>query len=121
MSSAGQVPITRFFPKDTLPMIRFRNFLPLMAALLGATILGAPTEARADFAVFVYDDGVLAGSSVYNSTTMTTTNSGTIVGIQTSPTGNSLLFGGSTTHFSITNGSGLSNNPGTQTQSNLDL
>jgi PEP-CTERM motif len=73
------------------------------ALLLGAAILGAPKPAQAGYAVEVFDDGVLQG------------------GITTIVTGNSLVFSGSTTHFSITNGSGLSNNPGTQGGSNLDL
>jgi hypothetical protein len=81
-----------------------RNLLPLAAAVIvAAAILGAPTAARAGFAVQVYDDGVLQG------------------GISTLAVGNSLLFSGSTTHFSITNGSGLSNNPGTPFTSNLNL
>jgi hypothetical protein len=42
-------------------------------------------------------------------------------GISVFVSGNSLVFFGSTTHFAITNGSGLSNNPGTQGGSNLDL
>jgi hypothetical protein len=32
-------------------MIRFRNFLPLAALLVGAVVLGAPTRAHADFAL----------------------------------------------------------------------
>jgi hypothetical protein len=32
-------------------MIRFRNFLPLAALLVGAGVLGAPTQAHADFAL----------------------------------------------------------------------
>jgi len=39
-------------------MFRFRNFLPLVALLVGATILGAPAPARANFAVTVFVDGV---------------------------------------------------------------
>jgi len=84
-------------------MLRIRNFMRLMAVLVGTAILGAPSQARAAYQVNVYDDGVLQG------------------GITTFVSGNSLVFFGSTTHFSISNGSGLSNNPGTQGGSNLDL
>jgi hypothetical protein len=84
-------------------MIRFRSIAPLVAALVGAAILGGPAPARAAYSVQVYDDGVLQA------------------GIGLIVNGNSLIFGGSTTHFSITNGSGLSNNPGTQGGSNLNL
>jgi len=74
-----------------------------MAILMGIAILGAPGQANAAYAVQVFDDGILQG------------------GITTGGAGNSLVFFGSTTHFSISNGSGLSNNPGTQGGSNLDL
>jgi hypothetical protein len=84
-------------------MLRFRKFLPVAALLVGAALLGAPNQARAGYAVQVYDDNVLQG------------------GIFSFVSGNSLVFFGSTTHFSITNGSGLSNNPGTQALSNLSL
>jgi len=36
-------------------MIRFRNFLPLVAILVGVAILGAPTRAHADFQIDVTD------------------------------------------------------------------
>src|SRR5437868_7048091 len=85
-------------------MNRIRKYLPhLVAALVGVATVGAPSQARAAFAVQVYDDGVLQG------------------GITTFVVGNSLTFFGSTTHFSITNGSGLSNNPGTPPNANLML
>jgi len=68
----------------------------------GAARVGRPSDAA--FTVQVYDDGVLQG------------------GILVIPLGaNSILFGGTTTHFSIANGSALSNNPGTQGGSNLGL
>ena len=73
------------------------------ALLLGAAILGAPKPAQAGYAVEVFDDGVLQA------------------GIGVLVSGNSLVFTGSTTHFSITNGSGASNNPGTQGGSDLVL
>jgi len=73
------------------------------AALAVAFLCGTMSSADAAYAVRVYDDGVLQG------------------GITTLVVGNSLIFTGTTTHFSITNGSGLSNNPGTQGGSNLDL
>lgn len=76
-------------------MIRSRSFPPLaVAVVIGSVALATPTAVRAGFAVQVYDDGVLQG------------------GITTLVNGNSLIFSGTTTHFSITNGSGLSNNPG---------
>jgi len=84
-------------------MNRFRRFLPLVAVLIGTVAFGAPNQAQAAYNVKVFDDGVLQG------------------GITVIPVGNSLVFFGSTTHFSISNGSGLSNNPGTQGGSNLDL
>jgi len=93
-----------FFSEETAPMIRFRKYLLLTAALIAAVTLGAPSQARAGYSVRVYDDGVLQG------------------GITVVPLGgNNLIYGGTTTNFSITNGSGLSNNPGTQGGSNLDL
>jgi len=73
------------------------------AVLAAAALLWAPTPAQAAYAVNVYDDGVLQG------------------GITTFVSGNSLVFFGSTTHFSISNGSGLSNNPGTSGGSTLSL
>jgi len=85
-------------------MTRFRGFMSLVAALLVAAVtLVSPYQARASFQVRVFDDGVLQG------------------GVGVLQVGNSLVFTGATTHFSITNGSGLSNNPGTQGGSNLDL
>jgi hypothetical protein len=75
------------------------------ALLAGAAILGAPTPAQATptYAVEVFDDGVLQG------------------GITVIVAGNSLTFFGSTSNFSVSNGSGVSNNPGTPVSSNLDL
>jgi hypothetical protein len=84
-------------------MIRSRCFLSLVAALVGAAMLGAPGAAKASYSVEVFDDGVLQG------------------GISVIVSANSLLFSGSTTHFSITNGSGTSNNPGGPLSSNLSL
>lgn len=96
--------MSNFFSEETAPMIRLRKFLPLVAVLLvGAGILGESNRAQAGYTVRVYDDGVLQG------------------GITVFSVGNSLVFLGNTTHFSITNGSGLSNNPGTGPSSNLDL
>jgi len=86
-----------------LGAVGFATLSGSAALLVGAAFLGAPTPAQAAYAVNVYDDGVLQG------------------GITTLVSGNSLIFTGTTTHFSITNGSGLSNNPGTQGGSNLDL
>jgi len=83
-----------------------------MAALVGAAILAAPTQARADYAIRIFDDGNLEFQR----------GTGSDVGAGVFGTfGNSLIFTSATTHFSITNGSGLSNNPGTQGGSNLDL
>jgi len=85
-------------------MYRFRILMSLVAAgVIGAATLGAPTQARASYAVEVFDDGVLQG------------------GITTIVTANSLIFSGSTDHFSITNGSGASNNPGTDNSGSLSL
>jgi len=84
-------------------MNRFRRFLPLVAVLIGTVAFGSPNQAQAAYSVRVFDDGVLQG------------------GITVVTAANSLVFFGSTTHFSITNGSGLSNNPGAQNGSNLDL
>jgi hypothetical protein len=85
-------------------MIRLhKKMLFMVAVLVGSAILGAPTQSQAGYSVQVYDDGVLQA------------------GITVMVSGNSLLFSGSTTHFSISNGSGTSNNPGTSASSNLDL
>jgi len=84
-------------------MIRFHKLLPAMAALGVAALLAAPTPARAAYSVEVFDDGVLQG------------------GITIVPIGNTLVFFGTTTHFSLTSGTGQSNNPGTPGGSNLQL
>ena len=42
-------------------MLRFRSFLPVAALLVGAVILGAPTQARASFAITVFVDTVNQG------------------------------------------------------------
>lgn len=85
-------------------MIGFRK-LPLLGAVLaGIAILASPClQARADFEVQVYDDGVLQ------------------TGIFAVANNNGLLFYGSTTNFSISSGIGTSNNPGSQGGSNLNL
>jgi len=95
-------------------MSRFRNFLLLVAVLAGAVLLGSPSLARADYGVRVYDDGVLQFEAV-NGVVLTGTGSSSIF------LGNSLTYSATTTHFLISNGSGLSNNPGTQEGSSLDL
>lgn len=46
-----------FLLGGTVLMTRFRNFLPLVAVLVGAAILGAPTQARADFDLEYSTDG----------------------------------------------------------------
>jgi len=45
-------------------MLRFRNFLPLVALLVGSVVLGGPTQARAGFAITVFVDGVNQGVSL---------------------------------------------------------
>jgi hypothetical protein len=47
--------ILYFFSEE--PMFRFRKFLPIVAALIGAAILGAPTRAHADFELRVSTTG----------------------------------------------------------------
>jgi len=48
--------MTSFFSEDL--MIRFRNFLPLAAAvLIGAATLGAPTQAHAAFTLTLHETG----------------------------------------------------------------
>jgi len=85
-------------------MLRVLKLLPRAAVLLaGAMLLATPPPAQASFQVRVYDDGVLQG------------------GITAIGSGNNLVFFGTTTHFSLTNGSGLSNNPGSPGGSNLAL
>src|SRR4051812_36478826 len=84
-------------------MLRSKKWMAVAVVLMGAIVFGSPTQARAAYSVQVYDDGVLQG------------------GIGVLVVGNSLVFTGTTTHFSITNGSSLSNNPGTQGGTNLDL
>jgi hypothetical protein len=90
-------------------MKRFCKFLPAMAVLGAALVLATPTPVRADYAVEVYDDGTLYKD----------TNHGGPIGVLV--IGNSLIFTGSTAHFDITNGSGASNNPGSQGGSTLSL
>lgn len=82
---------------------RWSVALVIVGSVAAIATLGAPTPALAGYAVEIFDDGVpQAGVSILVS-------------------GNSLIFTGSTTHFSITNGSGASNNPGTPVSSNLAL
>lgn len=50
-------------------MHRFRNFLPIVAALVGAAILGAPSRAHADFEITVYE-----GSTAVLTVTQTSAN-----------------------------------------------
>jgi hypothetical protein len=51
--------------EETVPMIRFRNFLPLfVAALVGTAILGFPASARADLEIALQEDGVDGGDGV---------------------------------------------------------
>jgi len=83
-------------------MFRSKKLLAGAVALMAALTF-SPSQARAGYAVRVYDDNVLQG------------------GIGVLVSGNSLIFTGTTTHFSITNGSGTSNNPGTPGGSNLAL
>jgi len=94
-------------------MNRFRKYVScLAAALIGAALLAVPSQARADYAIRIFDDGNLEFQR----------GTGTDVGVGIFGTlGNSLIFTSATTHFSITNGSGSSNNPGTQGGSNLAL
>jgi hypothetical protein len=101
--AATVTSMTGFYAEGTSIMLRIRKFVPVVALLACATIFGAPTQANASYTVSVYDDGVLQS------------------GIGVLVSGSSLVFTGSTTHFSITNGSGTSNNPGTQGGSNLAL
>jgi hypothetical protein len=65
--------------------------------------LATPNRSQAAFDVRVYDDGVLQ------------------VGIGVISGSNGLIFQGTTTHFSLTNGSAVSNFPGTQTFSSLSV
>jgi len=100
---------------------RFRKFLPVVALLVGATLFGAPTQAQAAYSARVYDDGVLVATvAVPVNPGDPGTPTGT-PGVFVIAVGNNLIFGGSTPHFDLTNGSGLSNNPGTQGGSNLNL
>jgi hypothetical protein len=86
-------------------MIRIRKYLPhIVAALVGAATLGAPSQAQAAFTVSVYDDNVLQSG-----VTATVVNNQLV------------LFGGSTTHFAVSGGQGSSNNPGLPTGAGLDL
>lgn len=97
-----------------------RKFL-LAAVVAAAAVFGSTSSAEAAYlyGVRVYDSGVLQFEAVYDSTTNTSTiNVGTgAFGVG----GNSLIFTTNTTNFTISNGSGLSNNPGTQGGSNLNL
>jgi hypothetical protein len=45
-------------------MIRLRNFLSIVALLVGTAILAAPTQAQAGFAIQVYDDGSAIPSTI---------------------------------------------------------
>jgi hypothetical protein len=42
-------------------MLRLKRLMPLAAALVGAVVLGAPTRARAEFALFLQEAGVNGG------------------------------------------------------------
>jgi len=49
----GRLPDAPGTEKEHTPMNRFRNFLPLVAVLAGAVVLGAPNTAKAAFSVRV--------------------------------------------------------------------
>jgi len=88
-----------------------KKFFVCLAAALG--ILLSQGSARAAYAVQVYDDGNLEFQS--GSGVASIGAGGSFI------LGNSLIYNSNTTHFSITNGSALSNNPGTPVSANLDL
>jgi len=82
-------------------MLRLRKLLPLVVAAVAA-IMGSANRAEAGFVAQIYDDGKLEATVTAGSP-------------------NSLSFAGiATTHFSVS-GSGLSNFPGSQAGSLLNL
>jgi hypothetical protein len=88
----------------------------IAAALAVVSLLSSVRSAEAAYAIQIYDDGNL---EFQGGTGVASIGTGFVIaGI---PSANSLTFSATTTHFSISNGSGLSNNPGTQGASNLDL
>jgi len=74
-------------------MIRFRNYLPLVAVLAGAAILGAPAPARATFQLYI-QEYTAAGATVGAAQTFNGTEPGAGVGV---------IFGaiGSTANFTF--------------------
>lgn len=74
---AGGLDVRFFFSEEIVSMIRFKKFLPAVVLLAGATMLGAPTQARATFEVEVSVNGgafqaatisVIAGQTFYGFT-----------------------------------------------------
>jgi hypothetical protein len=94
-------------------MIRFRNFLPIVAALVGAAILGSPTQARAGFAVEIsVNGGAFQAANVTTLDSQDATYTYSITGVVTitgslsstfpgSPIGAGLTLG-NTTHVQFT-------------------
>jgi len=90
-------------------MLRLRNFLPLVVALLvGATILGAPTQAHAGFTLNISD-----GS---NSVAVTDNGAGDL-----DPATGQIIFSGAIGVFNINITVGTSNAPGTPTLAQLTI
>src|SRR5260370_26842748 len=50
------------FSEELAPMNRFRNFLPLVAALAVPAVLGAPSQAHASFQIALQEAGVNGGA-----------------------------------------------------------
>jgi len=86
-----------------------RKFL-LAAVVAAAVLIGSGSSANAAYQVRFIEDG----GTVYNDI-----NHGGTIGVII--LGNSLTFAGTTTFFSVANGSALSNNPGTQGGANLNM
>jgi hypothetical protein len=98
-------------------MIRYRNVLSLLAAaLVGATIVGVPTQARAEFALYLQEDGGTidkVASTLVDFTSLTysaTYHDFTVTILGGSSDNGALLSDVLTSTTSVTNNSGATHN-----------
>jgi len=95
-------------------MVRFRNFLPVVAFLVGVAILGAPAHAQAGFQMTLSDsDG--------NSVVINDNNSPLGSGLDLDAGTGRIVFSGALGAFDIQLDVGTSNAPGTPTLAQLTI
>jgi hypothetical protein len=90
-------------------MFRFRNFLPFAAVLVGAAVLGAPSQAHADFLMRI-SDGVAADTLLIRDNTAAgvATTGGTTTNADGNATLGVIVFSGSIGEWAIVVNTGMS-------------